>query len=178
MAQSIVMTYTTFDMKKILLMLMLPTAAFTQKTDVCKSDSVVAVMPGEGSVRIDRRECRMVLMSDSTYQALMVTAVQADSMRSAIPGYIEAVQYESETRKKAEEEMRRMSRIHEVTIAGYEDRLDRALDACSKTAMKLDDCEDELEGEKKRRRWAWFKGFGAGVLTGAAAVVTFIISAP
>lgn len=170
------MTYTTFDMKKILLMLMLPTAALAQKTDVCKSDSVVAVLPGEGSVQIQRRGCRMVLMSDTLYQDLMVTSVQADSMRSAITGYVMSVNRETEARVRAEDELRKYTRIQEVTIAGYEDRLDRALNACSKTASKLTDCEEDLENETRRRKWAWFKGFGAGVITGAVGAIVAIIS--
>lgn len=163
-------------MKRLIMGLMLlPAAVYTQKTDVCKSDSVIRVLPGNGKVELIRRECPLIVMSDTVYQTLMVAAVQADSMRIAIPEYIEAVKAESDARKKAESELESFTKIQAVTIDGYEGRLDAALDAGVKAATELDKCKDDLDKETTRRKWAWPKGFVAGLITGAAAVVTVIL---
>lgn len=139
----------------ILIMCLAFMQATAQQTDVCKSDSVVIIRPGEGTVQIARRDCRLALISETTYQDLVLASIYSDSLKAASATYMQAVKLEASTTDSLIQ-----AYLQEIRLT------DQALDDCR--ALATDAIRNTRKAKFRgflRATGAAMAGFGAGFIS-------------
>ena len=145
-----------------------------QVLNVCNSDSVVRISAssaGNTQVTVQRRDCKQILMSEQTYEGLMIAAIQGDSLRKQSLRYIHTVQAEVALRDSITRLMGNFQKTQESVIVDYQGKLDRSITMTEDALKNAEFCADSL---KKAKRNNILYALGGGIL---GAIVGVLVGA-
>ena len=164
-------------MKKLLLLVFamaVSAAAWTQRIDVCKSDSVFLIRSGEGVVPVLRRGCDIIGMSDTTYRSLVLASIHADSLKAEVVRYMNVVKAEVALRELAENELVWYTAQSEASYLALEKRYDAASDIAKESLDENARLNAKVTKMKKNRFKLFAGGFIAGIVSTVIAVAAAV----
>lgn len=144
-------------------------AIHAQTINVCNSDTVVrvsAASAGNAEVTIKRQECKQIIMSENTYQGLMIAAIQGDSLRKQSLRYINTVNAEVALRDSISRLMSNFQRTQEKVIVDYQAKLQQSMAMTGDALKNAEFCADSLKKAKRNNILYALGGGIAGTLVG------------
>jgi hypothetical protein len=150
-------------------LLLCSSQVFAQRINVCNSDSVVrisAISPGNTEATVKRQECKQILMSESTYNSLMIAAIQGDSLRKQSLRYINTVNAEVALRDSITHLMSNFQKTQEKVIVDYQGKLQQSMAMTEAAIKNTEFCADSLKKAKRNNVLYALGGGIAGTLVG------------